>query len=138
MKFIAAKVCAVILVVGCANAPPQHSALTCASGDIAMLKEVLYFGRNHPAGTVSDGQWRAFLDDIITPRFPAGLTIQAATGQWQRTDGAIEREPSMLVTILHADDARGRRAIEEIIERYKHAFEQEAVLRETAPACVRY
>lgn len=35
---------------------------------------------------VSDEDWRAFLAAEVTPRFPDGLTVIDAAGQWR--DGA--------------------------------------------------
>jgi len=41
---------------------------------------------------VSDAEWRAFLDEAVTPLFPAGLTVVEATGQWKGQSGQVERE----------------------------------------------
>ena len=36
----------------------------------------LYFGRDKNDGTqVSDEEWSKFLDEIVTPKFPDGLTV---------------------------------------------------------------
>ncbi len=114
-------------------------AMRCATGDVSMTRDMLYFGRHRPdGGVVSDVEWRAFVDDALTPRFPDGLTIVSATGQWRGADDRIEREPSEVVTILHAGDVAARRAIDEIVDEYKRRFMQEAVLRERAAVCARF
>ena len=104
-----------------------------------MVRDTLYFGRNRPSGgPVREAQWRQFLDEIITPRFPDGLTVVKATGQWRNTKGRIEREASEVVTVLHAGDATARSKISEIIAEYRQRFDQEAVLRERAATCARF
>ena len=93
------------------------------------MRSELLFGRSKPDGSsVTDAQWRAFVDDHITPRFPHGLTIIEASGQYRDRAGVIEREPSKLVVILHAADDKSRVAIEEIRALYKKLFDQESVL----------
>src|SRR5687768_12410641 len=53
----------------------------------------LYFGRGVRDGeTVSDSAWAAFLREVVTPRFPDGLTVYRAEGQWREDDGLILRE----------------------------------------------
>ena len=111
----------------------------CDSGDTALVRDVLYFGRNRPdGGQVSDADWQAFLDEVVTPRFPGGLTVVEATGQWKGQSGQVERERAEVVTVLHAGDAPARRAVEEIAAEYKRRFQQEAVLRERTTACTHF
>jgi len=108
-------------------------------GDTALVRDVVYFGRNRPGGgTVGDAEWRGFLDSVVTPRFPAGLTIVTALGQWQGGNGAVERERSELVTLLHSGDAAARRSVAEIAVEYRRRFQQEAVLRERTNTCARF
>lgn len=125
---------------GCRSVPVAAGpSAACEPGDIAMTRNILYFGRHRPdGGAVDDAQWRAFVDDVLTPRFPDGLTIMSATGQWRGGNGAIEREPSEVVTILHAGDATARRAIDEVIDEYRRRFAQESVLRERGTTCARF
>ncbi len=104
-----------------------------------MVRETLYFGRNRPGGgTVSNTEWRAFVDDAIVSRFPDGFTVVDAEGHWRSGDGAIGREASQMVIVLHAGDAASRAAAEAIATDYKRQFEQEAVLRERSPSCVKF
>jgi hypothetical protein len=104
-----------------------------------LVRETLYFGRNRPGGgTVSDAEWQAFLDQVLTPRFPAGLTIMAATGQWKGRSGLVEQEQSNIVTVFHAGDNASLRAFEEVTLEYKRRFRQEAVLRERTSTCAAF
>lgn len=94
------------------------------------ISERLYFGRAIPGGgVVSDEEWSAFVAEVVTPRFPDGLTIHSAHGQWRDATGAIVREPVMVIEILHPPGDAADRAIEEIVRAYREKFRQEAVLR---------
>jgi len=111
----------------------------CDLADTAMLRDVLYFGRNLPAGgTISDAEWQGFLNEVVTPRFPDGLTVLDATGQWRGKSGRVEQERSEVVMLLHPDDASSSSAVTEIAAEYKRRFGQEAVLRERTPTCARF
>jgi hypothetical protein len=104
-----------------------------------MVRDTLYFGRNRPnGGIVREAEWRRFLNEIITPRFPDGLTVVKATGQWRNASGQIEREASEVVTVLHAGDPTAGDKISEIVAQYTKRFDQEAVLRERTVACARF
>ncbi len=112
---------------------------SCEAGDTALVRDVLYFGRNRPdGGQVSDADWQAFLDEVVTPRFPGGLTVVEATGQWKGQSGQVERERAEVLTVLHAGDAPALRAVAEIAAEYKRRFDQEAVLRERTRACAHF
>lgn len=130
-----------VILAGCAaNAPPAaQPTITCSAGDTVLVRETLYFGRNRPeGGTVSDAEWKSFLAQVVTPRFPLGLTVLNATGQWKGASGEVEEERSEVVTIFHPDDEAGRRSVREIALEYKRRFGQEAVLRERAPTCASF
>ena len=128
-------------VTGCADPSGLVKAglSACEIGDRAMVRDTLYFGRNRPdGGRVRDTEWRGFLNDVVTPRFPDGLTVTRATGQWRGAGGRIEREASEVVTVLHSGDAAARGRIAEITAAYRQRFHQEAVLRERTATCARF
>ena len=132
---------AVVVMAGCAGraSPSTTPSPSCAIGDTALVRDVLYFGRNRPGGgAVTDEEWQTFLDQVLTPRFPAGLTVVAATGQWKGKSGLVEQERSEVVTVFHSGDEAARRAIMEAVVEYKRRFRQEAVLRERMPTCARF
>lgn len=116
-----------ILLTACATvAPPVEN---------AVLSDRLFCGRTVPGGgVVSDEEWNAFVADFVTPRYPQGLTIWRADGQWREKDGTLAREPVMIIEILHPISLEHDRAINEIAAEYKRRFHQEAVLRVTLPA----
>ena len=115
------------------------SAAHCAVGDTALVRDILYFGRNTPGGSeLSDSAWQQYVDEVLTPRFPAGLTIWDAAGQWRGASGKVERERSKVLTLLHSGDVRSDRLVAEAVGEYKRRFTQEAVLRERVPTCSRF
>jgi hypothetical protein len=127
------------LTAACAPSSPYSPPLAPAAPLQVSLSDRLYFGRTIPGGgTVSEAEWTAFLRDVITPRFPAGLTVWRAEGQWRDSSGAIVREDSFVLELIHAADARSDRAIEEIVAAYKQHFRQDAVLRVQSRVRVRY
>ena len=115
------------------------SAAHCAAGDTALVRDILYFGRNTPGGLeLSDSAWQQYVDEVLTPRFPAGLTIWDAAGQWRGASGKVERERSKVLTLLHTGDVRSDRLVAEAVGEYKRRFTQEAVLRERVTTCSRF
>jgi len=142
---IVALIAALALVAGCAHQPHSHAesttpATTCASGDTAMRRSVLYFGAAIPnsSDTVDATEWQAFLDREVTPRFPDGLTWFDARGQWRGHDGQVIGEASRVLVLLHGDDAAATASVEAIRNAYKQTFAQEAVMVEREPSCVAF
>lgn len=108
-------------------------------GATTMVRSELYFGRSKPDGSrVTEEQWRAFVAEHVTPRFPDGLTILDAVGQYRMASGQIVREPSQVVLILHDGGERSRAAIREVRALYRKLFDQESVLLISSPARVSF
>lgn len=94
------------------------------------ISDRLYFGRSIPGGgAVSDVDWDGFLREVVTPRFPAGLTVWRAEGQWRDDAGAIVREASFVLELIHPASIQSDSAVQAIIAEYRRRFRQEAVLR---------
>ena len=87
---------------------------------------------------MTDAAWRAFLADEITPRFPDGLTVFTAAGQWRDASGTMVRECTKVVLILTKSDDAGMQRTVEIAEAYKRTFGQESVLRVIAEVCAAF
>jgi Protein of unknown function (DUF3574) len=121
-----------------AEQPVSAASGVCAPSGSAHTRTTLYFGLSHRGGTVSETEWRKFLRDEVTPRFPDGLTSWEADGQWRKTDGNIARERAKVLLLVHEDGAAIRSSISAIIESYKRMFHQESVLWETAPVCAAF
>ena len=128
-------VCVLALALGaCASRPPQ----TCAVGERLSVVDSLYFGGAYPSGVVTAEQWQQYVDSVVTPRFPEGLTVLQATGQYRTHAGVIQHEPSWVLQLIHADGAQSEAAIREIRTAYRKQFEQESVLRVRTKGCVSF
>ncbi|WP_257388893.1 DUF3574 domain-containing protein [Tahibacter caeni] len=135
MRHFALAICLLLPLGACRSLPPA----ACARGDSAVIEDRLFFGLSRPDGTtIAEAQWQAFLRDEVTPRFPQGLTVVDASGQWRNADGSLSREASRVLTLAHADDAANEAAVVAIVQAYKRAFDQEAVLRLKQAACASF
>jgi hypothetical protein len=110
----------------------------CAASGVLYTRTTLYFGLAQPTGRISEKQWKAFLREEVTVRFPQGFTVWEAQGQWRRADGQISREPSKVLLIVHSDSTPVRDAIASLIASYKRRFQQESVLWETSTVCAAF
>ena len=127
---------ALFVVIGCV---PLSAEPPCPDGSERFDEYRLFFGRSiGDAEGVSDDDWRAFLADTVTPRFPDGLSVIDAAGQWRNSQGEIVRERSKMVLILAVPDSDAAKKLDEITEEYKRRFSQESVLRVTDSACVKF
>jgi hypothetical protein len=123
-------------LAGCTSLAPQ----ACAPGQQAMLTAELLFGRKiGDLVGVSETDFRRFVDQEVTPRFPDGLTTLDATGQYRdRERGTLIREPSKLVLIATSDEAANREKLAMILETYKRSFSQQSVGLILKPACASF
>lgn len=103
-----------------------------------MVVDRLFFGTSIPSGgQVSDDDWKAFVKDVVTPRFKDGLTVVEGDGQWLDPRGDVVREHVHIVEVAHKRDAATEDAIRAIADEYKKRFKQDAVLRVTEPVTLR-
>ena len=109
--------------------------LNCKSGEQYAITDSVYFGTAKPVGTVTPAEWAEFLNSTVTPRFPNGLTVSQASGQWRNADGVAVREATYILILVHPDDTFSDTAIQEIIVRFKQRFDQESVLRVKSQSC---
>jgi len=116
----------------------QAAEIMCGPLGRAHMRTTLYFGLSRPSGGISEGQWQNFLRGQVTPRFPDGLTVWQADGQWRRPDGRINRERAKVLLLVHEETPDVRRALAAIVTAYKRSFQQESVLWETAPVCAAF
>jgi hypothetical protein len=104
-----------------------------------VVVERLYFGRNvGGAEAVSESAWRDFLQEVVTPRFPNGFAVWEARGQFRRADGAVEREGSWVLEVIHPAGAAADANVAAIAAEYKRRFNQEAVLHLVMPGRAEY
>jgi hypothetical protein len=95
-----------------------------------MARVILYFGLdriNKPQ--VSEGEWRKFLNEEITPNFSIGLTVTHGQGQYRAASGTLYDEDTKVVEIIYEHNAETNALIEDIRSSFKRQYDQESVLR---------
>jgi hypothetical protein len=121
---------------------PGAEAQTLSCRGAQQPKEVaeLLFGRNIGSRLgVSEAAWARFLAREVTPRFPDGLTVVDALGQWRDRDtGRIVRERSKRVEIVLPGSEDDAAKLDAVVAAYKSRFRQQAVGVVVRPACVSF
>ena len=100
--------------------------MECGASSAAQVRTTLY----------SELEWQIFLRDEVTRRFPDGLTVWNAEGQWRTPAGNLDHEQSKVLLLVHPDTAAARQSVLAVIEAYRKMFEQQSVLWENARVCV--
>jgi Protein of unknown function (DUF3574) len=99
----------------------------------------LYFGLSRSDGPdITDTEFQEFVDRVVTPRFPDGLTLLSGAGQFRGASGVVLREPSKVLILFYPWNNARNRAIDRIRSLYKQEFDQEAVLRVDDESCVSF
>jgi hypothetical protein len=120
--------CTLVLVLAACGRMPSPAPTTLAPTNV--VADRLFFGRNIPSGgMVSDSAWSAFLEEVVTPRFPDGFSVTRSEGQWRGADGVIVREPGFIFEVEHPPGIPPDSVFEAIAIEYCRRFRQEAVLR---------
>lgn len=87
---------------------------------------------------MTERMFKRFLANEVTPRFPDGLSVIDVAGQFRDDRGRIIREPSKLLVLLVPDRGAAAGKIAAVIDRYKHRFSQQSVLRTERPVCLAF
>ena len=128
----AAALVAMLALQACAAVAPR----ACDLGLMSMMQVQLFFGRDiERRATVNDEQWRLFVDEEVTPRFPDGFSVSDVTGQYRDQSGVIVREPSKQMLIFTRTIAADQAKLNAIRDAYKRRFNQESVLLVQTPVC---
>ncbi len=127
------------LLTGCASTPGAGAA-DCGAMMHSAQRSELFFGMTHRRGAViSETDWDEFLANSVTARFPDGLSVMEARGQWRNPEsGRLVRQPARVLVIIHPDDAKSDASLEALREDYKARFDQISVLRVTQRVCMAF
>lgn len=125
-----------LFLAGCAAAPQS-----CPAGAGPVTIAEAYFGRNvkHRA-PVTDAEWARFMQEVVTPAFPDGLTVLDGTGQWRNAAGQISREDSkvLLLVLPGQDQATASARLAPVMTAWKTRFAQESVLTVFRAGCAAF
>jgi hypothetical protein len=130
----------ILLTAAASDARAQTLAILCHGAQRPGQIAELLFGRDigNRVG-VSEVAWRRFVAREITPRFPDGLTVSNATGQWRDpANGKMVREPSKRVEIVLPGRADDEMRLDAIAGAYKRRFHQHSVRVIVQSACVSF
>ena len=106
----------------------------------AWTRTELYFG----AGSISDAdkpdeRWENYINDIVTPRFPEGLTLLEGTGQWRvKPDQKPRRHRTRILILIHKDTPEKSKQVDEIRSLWREISGHQSVLRVSQPAKVSF
>jgi uncharacterized protein DUF3574 len=108
------------------------------SGVLPFARTELFFGTAKVDGVVTEEEFRRFVDEQVTPRFPDGLTVVKGDGQFKGEDGITIKEQSFVLILLYPQETfvKSSQKIERIRDLYKDQFDQESVLRVDDPFVV--
>jgi hypothetical protein len=122
------------------NAAAQSAPLACGGAEQPRLVAELLFGRDIGSRIgVSETAWRDFVARQITPRFPDGLTVIPAMGQWRDpASKRIVREPSRLVMIVLPGNSDDQLRLAAVVAAYKRRFHQHSVGLIVQSACAAF
>ena len=101
-------------------------------GSLAFARTELYFGTAKSDGTVvTEEEFRAFIDQVITPRFPDGLTVLKGDGQFRLDDDTVIKEQSFVVILLYSTETQkeSSRRIEVIRQLYLNLHDSTCTTR---------
>ena len=114
-----------------ASAPSAFAqpAAPCMPGLKPMTVAELFFGRNIGGRTgISDAEFNRFVAREITSRFPDGLTVLDAFGQWRDPQRmTLAREASKVVIIAFSEGSADDGRLQKIMDAYKDRFNQKSV-----------
>ena len=101
--------------------------------------ELFYGGGLREGRGDYETMWEEYLNNVVTPRFPEGLTQIEASGQWRvRADRKPRRTPTRILILVHRDSPEYFDRLEEIRRIWKERSGHRSVLRVTIPADVDY
>ncbi len=128
-----------MLAATIAFALAQEPRPACHAPQQSRQEAELLFGRDigNRLG-VSESAWRRFLENEITPRFPDGLTVSDAQGQWRDRDGTLMHEPAKRVEIVLPGAGDDEAKLDAVVAAYKTQFHQHGVVLIIRTACVSF
>ncbi len=119
-----------------------ETAVAQGGGDapVEWMRTELYFGaRLRDQEGDYEAMWNDYLDTVVTPRFPEGLTVLDASGQWRVKEGQKPRRgASRIIILIHEASGEKLRYLDEIREIWKERAGHLSVLKVSVPVEVSF
>ena len=107
------------------------------AGARPFVRTELFFGTARASGPVTEAEFQQFVALEVRPRFPDGLTLLEARGQFRQNDVTVEEQSFVLILLYpYETSSTCARRIQRIRDLYKQQFDQESVLRVDNPDIV--
>ena len=139
------RLAALLALAGCAAVPtppaPSPPAYVCLlPSEQRMLVAELFFGRDIKGrAPLTDAEWAAFIENIITPNFPDGFTVFDGEGQWRNPrTGHIARAPTKVLLVAAPRTPDLARRLSAVIDTFKSQFHQQSVGLITRDSCAAF
>ena len=102
-----------------------------ASATQSWTRTELYYGAGPlPADPEREARWKSYINEIVTPRFPEGLTLLEGTGQWRVKEGQTpRRNRTRILILIHEATQEKSRQVDEIRTLWKDISGHQSVLR---------
>ena len=112
--------------------PVKQAFISNPDNDKKFIKTELYFGLNRIDGTkITELEWEAFADSVISKTYTKGATILKCDGRWLDGETLIKEESRIVVYFskIYEMTDEFSAEIDLIREKYKTYYHQQAVLR---------
>lgn len=72
---------------------------------------------------IAEGEWRKFVDEEVTPRFPDGVSVIDGTSQWRAdTTTPIERDRTKVLALMHAGSDEALEKVAALLAAFERRF----------------
>ena len=123
---------ALVLIVACAGCGSSSKA---KSSQPLWVKSEIYLGLDRLAGgVVTQAEFADFLNKVVTPAFPAGLTVFDAYGQMQKADKALVKQTTKVLLLVHQKTKANGDAVQKVISSYRSGYGNPQVMYFQSPA----
>ena len=83
---------------------------------------------------MTDAEFADFLTRVVTPAFPAGMTVVDAYGQMQNSSKNIVKQHTKVILLVHQKSQANSDAIQKVISSYRSTFGNPQVMYLQSPA----
>jgi Protein of unknown function (DUF3574) len=117
----------ILFVAGCGESNDGEA-------ETGWIKTEIYCGREIPSGgEVSESDFAAFLNEVVTAEFPLGLTVFDAYGQMEDSRGSIVKQHTKVILLVHEENETNAAKVRTVIDAYRDRFGNPQVMKISSP-----